>query len=191
MADNGRVAIVTGAGQRDRALQRDRTVAGRVFGRARGAARGCLERVDRGSGTGRRTGSGRVDGCRRCRFGRQSVRRGEGEIRTARRAVQQCGDGRAAGAARGSDPGTVADGGRRQPDRFVPVHPASVPDHEGPDADGRSDHQQRFDLGPRAAAEFRALHRDQARDHRINPVDRAGRPQNTTSRRARSISAMR
>ena len=39
-----------------------------------------------------------------------------------------------------------------QPDRAVPVHPARVPDHEGPDPARRPHHQQRLDLGARAAA---------------------------------------
>ena len=43
-------------------------------------------------------------------------------------------------------------------------------------AAGRAHHQQRLDLRPCAAAELRALHRDQARDHRPDQVDRARRP---------------
>ena len=60
---------------------------------------------------------------------------------------------------------------------------------EGPEPARRPDHQQRLDLGPRAAAELRALHGDQARDHRADQVDRAGRPRSTTSPAARSTSA--
>ena len=41
---------------------------------------------------------------------------------------------------------------------------------------GRPDHQQRLDLGARAAAALDRLHRDQARDHRPDQVDRARRP---------------
>jgi hypothetical protein len=52
----------------------------------------------------------------------------------------------------------------------VPVHAAGVPRDEGPDAARRPHHQQRLDLGARAAAELGALHRDQARDHRADQV---------------------
>ena len=41
----------------------------------------------------------------------------------------------------------------------------------------RPDHQQRLDLGARAAAQLGALHLDQARDHRPDQVDLARRPQ--------------
>ena len=40
----------------------------------------------------------------------------------------------------------------------------------------RADHQQRLDLGERAPAAVRALHGHQARDHRADPLDVAGRP---------------
>ena len=43
--------------------------------------------------------------------------------------------------------------------------------------DGRAHHQQRLDLGAHAAAQLRALHRHQARDHRPHQGDRARRPQ--------------
>ena len=59
----------------------------------------------------------------------------------------------------------------------VPVHAGSVQDHEGPEAARRPHHQQRLDLGACAAAQFRALHRDQARDHRPHQVGVARRPQ--------------
>ena len=45
--------------------------------------------------------------------------------------------------------------GEHQPDRAVPVHPARVPHHEGPDPARRPHHQQRLDLGARAAAVLR------------------------------------
>ena len=47
-------------------------------------------------------------------------------------------------------------GGRHQPHRRVPLHPGGVPDHEGPGPAGRAHHQQRFDLGACAAAQFGA-----------------------------------
>ena len=57
-----------------------------------------------------------------------------------------------------------------------------------PTPPGRPHHQQRLDLGARAAARLRALHRDQARDHRAHrTISLDGRP--TTSRAARSTSA--
>ena len=58
------------------------------------------------------------------------------------------------------------------------------------DAARRPHHQQRVDLGARAAARTqRAVHRDQARDHRADQVDLARRPRATTSPAARSTSA--
>ena len=53
--------------------------------------------------------------------------------------------------------------GRHQPDRHVPVHPGSVPDHEGPGSARRPHHQQRIDLRARSAPELDAVHVDQAR----------------------------
>ena len=71
----------------------------------------------------------------------------------------------------------------------VPVHAGGVPDDEEPGAARRAHHQQRLDLGARAAAELGAVHGDQARDHRPDQVDLARRPRNTTSPAARSTSA--
>ena len=48
---------------------------------------------------------------------------------------------------------------------------------EGAGPARRPHHQQRIDLGACAATELGAVHRDQARDHRADEVDRAGRPQ--------------
>ena len=45
------------------------------------------------------------------------------------------------------------------------------------DPAGRADHQQRLDLGARAAPQLGSLHRDQARDHRPDALDLARRPQ--------------
>ena len=77
----------------------------------------------------------------------------------------------------GPDLRAVEDGGRRQPHRLVPLHAGGHQDHEVADAQGRPHHQQRLDLGPRAAPQLGALHRDQARDHRPHQVDLARRPQ--------------
>ena len=67
--------------------------------------------------------------------------------------------------------------GRHQPDRLVPVHAGGLPHHEGAGPARRAHHQQRLDLGARAAAALGALHGDQARDHRPDQVDLARRPQ--------------
>ena len=98
-------------------------------------------------------------------------------VRPPRRAVQQRRRQRARGPARGPDLRAVEVRRRHQPDRRVPLHAAGVPDHEEPDAARRTHHQQRLDLGARAAARFGALHRDQARDHRAHQIDVARRPQ--------------
>ena len=59
----------------------------------------------------------------------------------------------------------------------VPVHAGSVPHHEGAGPAGRPHHQQRLDLGARAAADVGRLHRHQARGHRPHQVHLARRPQ--------------
>ena len=71
----------------------------------------------------------------------------------------------------------------------VPLHAARLPHHEGPDAARRPHHQQRLDLGARAAADLRALHRDQARDHAASPKRPRSTAAPTTSPAARSTSA--
>ncbi len=73
-------------------------------------------------------------------------------------------------------PGAVAGGGEHQSDRAVPVHPARVPHHEGPDPARRPHHQQRLDLGARAAAVLVGLHLDQARHHRPDQSHQPRRP---------------
>jgi len=45
-----------------------------------------------------------------------------------------------------------------QPDRCVPLHPAGGPDHEGPAAEGRTDHQQRLRVRVRASPARGRLH---------------------------------
>ncbi len=69
----------------------------------------------------------------------------------------------------------MAAGRRRQPDRGVPLHPRGVPPDERSGSARRPHHQQRLDLGPRAAPQFGTLHRDQARHHRPHQIDRPGR----------------
>ena len=61
---------------------------------------------------------------------------------------------------------TLAERRRHQSDRHVPVHAGSHQDHEGAEPARRPHHQQRLDLGARAAAVFGRLHLDQARGHR-------------------------
>ena len=53
----------------------------------------------------------------RSRLDRRPVRQGDGRLRPARRALQQCRHGRAAGAVRGSQPRAMAGGGEHQPHR--------------------------------------------------------------------------
>ena len=55
----------------------------------------------------------------------------------------------------------------------------------------RTHHQQRLDLGARAAALFGRLYGDQACDHRPDQVHLARLPRNTTSPAGKSTSAMR
>ena len=81
------------------------------------------------------------------------------------------GIGAPASSARGSHLRAVERGRRRQPDRRVSVHAGGVQDDEGAAAARRPHHQQRIDLGARAAAEFGALHGDQARHHRPDQID--------------------
>ena len=66
---------------------------------------------------------------------------------------------------RGPAAGAMAGGGEHQPHRAVPVHAARLPHHEGPNPARRPHHQQRLDLGTRAAAIFHGVHLDQARHH--------------------------
>ena len=73
-------------------------------------------------------------------------------------------------------PRAVAGGGEHQPDRAVPVHAARVPHHEGPDPARRPHHQQRLDLGARAAAVLVGLYLDQARHHRTDQGHQPRRP---------------
>ena len=93
---------------------------------------------------------------------------------------------RAAGRA---DARAVAARRRHQPHRRLPLHAGRVPADEGAGPARRADHQQRLDLGARAAAELGALHRDQARDHRPDQVDRRSTAAPSTSPAARSTSA--
>ena len=112
-----------------------------------------------------------------------------GGVRPPRPAVQQRRHECPGHPARRPDGRAVAAGRRREPDRRVPLHPGGIPAHEGPDAEGGPDHQQRLDLGVRTQAELRPLHGHQARDHRADQVDGAWTAASTTSPAASSISA--
>ena len=177
MNTHSRVAIVTGAGTRHRQGRRARAAEGRLPRRARRTARGAAEAGDRGRRRRRRQCARRAHRRQRSRLGAGAVRADEGGVRPPRSAVQQRRHRRAGVPTRGSDVRAVEERRRHQPDRRVPVHAGGVPADEEPDAARRPHHQQRLDLGARAAAEFGALHGDQARDHRPDQVDVARRPQ--------------
>ena len=113
----------------------------------------------------------------------------EGGVRPSGRAVQQRRLRGAQGAHGGPAVRGLAERGRYEPDGIFSLHAGSDQDHEGAGADGRADHQQRLDLGPRAAPRLGRLHGDQARGHPPDQVDFARRSQSTTSRAARSTSA--
>ena len=82
-------------------------------------------------------------------------------------------------------------GRRRQSDRRVSVRAGSHQADEGAAAARRAHHQQRLDLGSRAAAQFGALHRDQTRHHRADQAASRSTAASMTSPAARSTSAMR
>ena len=113
----------------------------------------------------------------RSRLDRGPVRQGDGGLRPARRAVQQCRHGRAAGAISRI---SAWRSGRRWSNTnltgAVSVHPARLPHHEGPDPARRPHHQQRLDLGARAAAVLGGLYLDQARHHRPDQGQQPRRP---------------
>ena len=143
--------------------------AGRAPRRAAGPDRGDVRRGcrPRAGGAHRRDQPG---------IGGRAVRARRRGVRATGRGVQQRRDRCAGGADRGPDLRAVAGGGGHQPDRAVPVHAGGHPRDEAPGPAGRADHQQRIDLGPRAAPELGAVHVDQARDHRTDQVDFARWP---------------
>ena len=61
-----------------------------------------------------------------------------------------------------------------QPDGHLPLHPAGLCNHEEPDAPGWAHHQQRLHLGPRASTQLGSLHGHQARHHRFDSLGVAG-----------------
>ena len=92
-------------------------------GRDRGRRRGNPPR--------RRRGAGGADRCRRSGFGRSALRQDEGDLRPARRALQQCRHGRAGDAAGRACLRRLAEGGGGQSHRRLPVHAGRLPHDEG------------------------------------------------------------
>ena len=113
------------------------------------------------------------------------------QVRPPRSALQQCRHQRAAGSLRGADRRAMEERRQRQPDRHVLSARARRCADEGADAAGRPHHQQRLDLGARAAPALGALHRDEARRQRPHQIDLARLPRLSTSAAARSTSATR
>ena len=70
----------------------------------------------------------------------------------------------------------LAAGAVGEPRRRLPGRRGGLPADARAAAAGRADHQQRLDLGARAALRLGALHRVQARDHRADPLAVARRP---------------
>ena len=176
MNSNGKVALVTGGGSgigKAAAIALAKEGFAAVIGGRRAERLGRSGARDRGV---RRADPGGADRRHRPCIGKEHLRQDEGDVRAARRAVQQC-RVRRGGADRRTAVRTLEGGHRHDPDGLVPVHAGSVPDHEGPAADGRADHQQRLDFGACAAAEFGRLYLGQARDHRPDQIDVARRPQ--------------
>ena len=73
----------------------------------------------------------------------------------------------------------------------VPLHPGGVPDHEGADAARRAHHQQRLDLGARAAAELGRPTPPPSTRSPASPSRPRSTAASTTSPAARSTSATR
>ncbi|CAA9433323.1 MAG: Putative oxidoreductase, partial [uncultured Ramlibacter sp.] len=137
---------------------------GRLAGGAgrppRRRAEGCVGRGGYG-----RPRAGRPDRRHRPGVGPGAVRPDRQGLGTRRPAVQQRRHRRARRAARRVAAGDLEAGGRHQPERHVLRHPAGLPRDEGAVTARRPDHQQRFDFGPRAAAQLDRLHRHQACGH--------------------------
>ena len=162
---------------RHRQGRRHRAAQGRLSRRPRRSPPRAAGTGDRRSGgpAGRR--AGRPHRRQRSRVGPRAVRAVRESLRPPRRPFQQRRRRRTRRQPRGAHVRAVEERRRHQPDRRLPVHAGSDPDDEGADAARRPDHQQRIDLRARAAPEFGALYRDEARDHRTHEVDVARRPQ--------------
>ncbi len=157
-------------------------VGDRAGGRAGTARRGVERRARRAAGGGaggdrgrHGRGAGRADGRRGSGVGDRPVRGDARRVGAGGPAGQQRGHVRPGRRGRRDPDRRVVVDGRGQPHGRVSVRAGSHPDDEGADAARRAHHQQRVDFGVRAAAEFGALHRDQARDHGTDEIDLAGR----------------
>ncbi len=176
MKSEGKAAIVTGAGS---GIGRATALALLLGRLRRGPGRPAARRPRRDRQAGRRRGEpgpGRPDRRDRPRLRLRPVPGHHRAVRAGRPPLQQRRDRGARGPARRPAAGGLAAGARRQRDRVVPLHPGSVPGDEGPGPPRRPDHQQRLDLGARPPAPLGRLHREQARDHRPDPVGRPRRP---------------
>ena len=169
-----KVAIVTGAGTGvGRAAALALMKAGYSVGArrpAQGTARGGAEgrRRQRHRGADRREEWTPI---------RSAVRHREGEIRPARRAVQQCRHGRAAGAVPRAAGREVEGGRRHQPHRAVRLHAGGLQDHEGPEA--------RAAAASSTTARSRRTRRARARP----PTPRPSTPSPASPNRPRSTAA--
>ena len=193
MASNssgGKVAIVTGGGTGIGKAAALALLARRLARRASpGRRQEPLDEVVAEAGR-RRPRAGRAHRRDRPGLGRGLVRRDGQGLGPGRPAVQQRRRGRCRGAAGGLAAGAMEARGGHQPERHVLRHPAGLSRDEGADADGRAHHQQRLDLGARAAPAFDRLHRDQARGDGPDQDARRWTAASTTSPWARSTSAM-
>ncbi len=131
MEKHGKVAIVTGAGNGHRQGRGARASGGGLSGDARGASRRASAGGDRRM---RHAGPRprRADRRRPRRLGTGALRPHQVRIRPPRSAVQQRRHRRACGAHGRAHPRAVASGRRHQSHRRLPLHPGSLPHHEGP-----------------------------------------------------------
>ena len=112
-------------------------------------------------------------------------------LRPARPPVQQRRARRARRAARRTDLRAVEGGGRRQPQRRIPLRARRLRPDEAAEAAGRADHQQRLDLGPRARGRSRRPTRRPSTPSPASPNPSPSTGARTTSPAARSTSATR
>ena len=176
---------------RHRQGRRPRVPQGRLPRRPRRTPQRTVAAGDRGrrGAQGRRAGGAHRR--RRPGVGGQPLRPHQGSVWPPRCTVQQCGRRRAGDQPRGPDVRAVEERRRHQPDRRLPLHPGSVPDDEEPGPARRPDHQQRIDLGARAAARIRRPTRRRSTRSRASRNRRRSTAGSTTSPAGRSTSATR